>query len=65
MAPTPSHLGVTQATLSFPLCAVFLEFRETLICGRFNVLTQPSSWSVQLILCCVVYLNKLAEVFTR
>ena len=57
MAPTPSHLRVTQATLSFPLYAVFLEFRETLICGRFNVLTQPSPWWVQLTLCCVAYIS--------
>ena len=65
MVPTPSHLGMTQAPLSLPLCPVFSEFGVTLISSGFYSLTQPSPWSVQLILCYVVYFNKLAKVFTH
>ena len=38
---------------------------NTNLSSGFYSLTQPSPWSVQLILCCVVYFNKVAKVFTR
>ena len=53
-----SHKWLTRIT-------VYSEFGETLICRRLYFSRQPSraTWSVQLILCCVVYLNKLEKVF--
>ena len=54
---------------SFPAresrCSVFSEFGGTPNLSSLLLLTQPSPWSVQLILRCVVYFQKLAKVFTR